>query len=149
MPNKPAHNKIFVVDLTEEEKNTLLDLTKKGNLSARKLKRANILLLAHDQKTDREIAEALHCSIPTIERTRKRFVEEGSLAGALNEKPRPGMKAILDDKGEIILATIVESKPPAGRKRWTLKLLADRLVELEVADTISRDTVRRTLKKIN
>lgn len=139
-------NKIYVVDLTEEERTFLLDFINRGTQSARKLRRARTLLLADEGKTDREIAEALHTSTPTVQRTRRRFVE-GGLARALNEDPRPGAGKKLDAKGEAVLETLARSEPPPGRKRWTLQLLADRLVELKVVDSISDETVRRELKK--
>ena len=138
--------KIYVVDLKEEERTSLLDLIKKGEHSARKLNRARILLLADEGKTDREIAEALHTGTATVQRTRQRFVE-GNLDGALNERPRPGARKKLDEKGEAVLETLASSKPPDGRKRWTLQLLADRLVALKVVDSISHETVRQEVKK--
>jgi transposase len=97
-------------------------------------------------KTDGEIAEALHTGTATVQRTRQRFVE-GNLEGALNERPRPGGQKKLDEKGEAILETLAHSQPPEGRKRWTLQLLADRLVELKVVDSISYETVRQEVKK--
>lgn len=139
-------NKIYVVDLTEEERTFLLDFINRGTQSARKLRRARTLLLADEGKTDREIAEALHTSTPTVQRTRRRFVE-GGLARALNEDPRPGAGKKLDAKGEAVLEALARSEPPEGRKRWTLQLLADRLVELKVVDSISDETVRQELKK--
>ena len=139
-------NKIYVVDLTEEERTFLLDFINRGTQSARKLRRARTLLLADEGKTDREIAEALHTSRPTVQRTRRRFVE-GGLARALNEDPRPGAGKKLDAKGEAVLEALARSEPPEGRKRWTLQLLADRLVELKVVDSISDETVRQALKK--
>jgi transposase len=140
--------KIYIVDLTEEERACLLALIKSGQHSARKLTRARILLLADEGKTDQEIAEALHTSTPTVQRTRQRFVE-GNLEGALNERPRLGGRKSkkLDERGEAILETLACSEPPAGRKSWTLQLLADKLVALKVVDSISYETVRRELKK--
>jgi len=138
--------KIYIVDLTEEERTYLLDLIKSGEHSARKLNRARILLLADEGKADREISEALHTSTPTVQRTRQRFVE-GNLDRALNEDPRPGARKKLDERGEALLETLARSTPPEGRKRWTLQLLADRLVELRAANTISYETVRQELKK--
>jgi transposase len=135
--------KRYIVDLTEEERASLLDLIKSGKHAARKLNRARILLLADEGKPDSEIAEALHTGIATVQRTRQRFVED-NLEGALHERPRPGQPCKLDEKGAAILAT---SKPPEGRKRWTLELLADRLVQLKLVDDISYETVRRGLKK--
>jgi hypothetical protein len=81
-----------------------------------------------------------------VQRTRQRFVE-GGLDRALNEDPRPGERKRLDEKGEALLETLAKSEPPEGRKRWTLQLLADRLVELKVVESISYETVRQVLKK--
>ena len=139
-------NKIYVVDLTDEERESLLNLISRGTQSVRKIKRAHILLLADEGQTDQEIAQALHTSKSTVQRTRRRFVM-GSLERALNEDPRLGASRKLDDKGEAVLATLAQSKPPEGRKRWTLQLLSDRLVELKVVDSISRETVRGVLHK--
>lgn len=139
-------NKIYVVDLTEEERGILLELINQGNRPARKVKRAHILLLADKGKTDKEIVEALHTSVPTVQRTRRRFVE-GNLDRALNEDPRPGASKKLDEKGEAVLEMLARSQPPTGQKRWTLQMLADRLVELKAVDTISYETVRQELKK--
>jgi transposase len=138
--------KIYIVDLTHEERTTLLDLIKSGEHSARKINRSHILLLADEGKTDKEIAKVLHTGSATVQRTRQRFVE-ANLEGALNERPRPGAQRKLNEKGEAVLETLARSKPPTGRKRWTLQLLADRLVELKVVDSISHETVRRELKK--
>ena len=140
--------KIYCVDLTDEERNHLLQLIKSGEHSARKLNRAHILLLADDGRKDREIAQSLHSSVPTVQRTRQRFVE-GGLDGALNERPRPGgrIRKKLDEKGLALLETLAHSKPPEGQKRWTMQLLADRLVELRMVDSISDETVRKELKK--
>jgi transposase len=138
--------KIYIVDLTKEERAHLLDFIKSGKHAARKLNRARILLLADEGKADGEIAKALHTGTATVQRTRQRFVE-GNLAGALNERPRPGGQKKLDGKAEAILETLAHSKPPEGRKRWTLQLLADRLVQLKVVGSISYETVRQELKK--
>ena len=138
--------KIYIVDLTEKERAYLLDFIKSGEKSARKLNRARILLLADENKSDREIAEVLHTGASTVQRTRQRFVE-GNLEGALNERPRQGRSKGLDEKGEVILETLAHSKPPEGRKRWTLQLLADRLVQLKVVASISYETVRQEVKK--
>jgi transposase len=138
--------KIYIVDLTEEERTFLLKFIKSGKHSARKINRARILLLADEGRTDLEIAEALHTSIPTVQRTRQRFVE-GNLEHALHERRRPGGRRKLDGKGTALLIALAHSEPPAGRKSWTMQLLADRLVELEIVDIISDETVRRELKK--
>lgn len=137
---------IYHVTLTEEERESLLKLIRTGKPSARKVNRARILLLADEGKPDREIQAALHTSRSTIERTRKRFVE-GNLDGALNEKPRSGAPRKLDGKQEAYLVALACSPPPSGRVRWTLQLLADRLVQLGVVEEISGETVRLRLKK--
>ena len=138
--------KKYVVDLTEVERQQLLDLTKKGKVSARKLTRAHILLLADEARDDKAIAAALHVSVPTVERIRNRFVT-GNLEHALNEQTHPGARRKLDGKREAFLVATACSTPPDGRSRWTMQLLADKLVELKQVDSISDDTVRRTLKK--
>jgi len=140
--------KIYCIDLTAEERDHLLKLIKSGERSARRINRARILLLADDGKTDPEIAEALHTSRPTVQRIRKRFVE-GGLDNALHERPRIGgrLRKKLDEKGLAVLETLARSKPPAGRKRWTMQLLADRLVELQIVVRISDETVRKECKK--
>jgi transposase len=140
--------KKYIVDLTEAERQQLLDLVKKGKVSARKLNRAHILLQAADGATDVAIAAALHIGPATVERTRKRFVE-GNLDWALNEKQRPGARRKLDGKQEALLVATACSTPPGGRDHWTMQLLADKLVALQVVESISDETVRRTLKKTN
>jgi transposase len=95
---------------------------------------------------DAAIAVALHLGIATVERVRKRFVEEG-LEVALCERPRPGAQRKLDSKQEAFLIALACSTPPEGRTSWTMQLLADQLIELRVIDAISDETVRRTLKR--
>jgi transposase len=139
--------KVYVVDLTKEEKAKLLEVVGKGEARARKMNRAHILLLADEARTDKDIAEALHTSPSTVERTRRRFVQ-GALEHALKEKsPRPGGRRKLDGHQEAYLVALACSDPPEGKKRWSMQLLADRLVELEIVEEISDETVRRTLKK--
>jgi transposase len=138
--------KKYIVNLSDNEREELLALTKSGEISARKLKRAQMLLLADEGQRDTEIAAVLKTGLRTVERTRRRFVLEG-LHPALNEKPRPGARAKLDAKGEAVLEMLAKSKPPEGKKRWTLQLLADRLVELQVVEEISDETVRSIVKK--
>ena len=138
--------KKYIVELLAEERTQLLDLIKKGTVSARKLTRAHILLRADEDATDDTIALALHVNRSTVERTRKRFVE-GNLDLALAERPRPGGKRSLDAKQEAFLIATTCSAPPAGQLRWTMQLLADELVALGRVPTISDETVRRTLKK--
>lgn len=138
--------KIYIVDLTAAEREQLLELTSQGQTAARKLKRAQILLLADEGRKDETIAEVLHVGRATVERIRKRFVLEG-LEVALSERPRPGGQRKLGPKGEAVLAQLAKSEPLAGRTRWTMELLAKRLVELKVVESISDETVRKVLKK--
>jgi transposase len=121
-------------------------LTHKGLVKARKLKRAMILLKADEGLTDPQIMAALNVSRPTVERIRKRYIE-GGLEKALNEDPRPGQRRKLDGRGEAHLIALACSQPPAGHDHWTLRLLAGKLVKLDVVEAISYETVRRTLKK--
>jgi transposase len=138
--------KRYIVTLTEDERTCLLALTKKGKIAARKLTRAHILLQADTGDMDAAIAAALHVSIATVERVRKRCVEEG-LEAALNERPRPGGQRKLNGKQEAFLIALACSTPPEGRTSWTMQLLAHQLVERRAIDAISDETVRRTLKK--
>ncbi len=138
--------KVYVVDLTREEKTELLELVSKGEARARKMNRAHILLLAEEGRTDKDIAEALHTSPSTVERTRRRLVE-GGLEHALKESPRPGGRRKLDGHQEAYLVALACSDPPEGKKRWSMQMLADKLVELEVVEGISDETIRRTLKR--
>lgn len=138
--------KQYIVDLTPDERSELVALTSKGELRARKMKRAQILLKADQGATDAEIVAALRVSRPCVERLRKRFVE-GGLARGLNEAPRPGKTPKLNGKQEARLIAEACSAPPEGHKRWTLQLLADRVVALELAEAFSYEAVRRVLKK--
>jgi transposase len=140
--------KKYHVTLTESERADLLALTKKGKVPARKLVRAQALLHADAGWTDLAISEALHLGTATIERLRKRFVDDG-VEAALTERPRPGARRKLDGAAEATLIAWACSAPPEERSTWTMQLLADKLVELDVVDTISDETVRRTLKKTN
>ena len=140
--------KKYIVTLTHEEREKLHALIQKGNVKARKLNRAHILLLADEGEADETIAEMLHTTPSTVQRTRQRFVEE-SFEAALHERRRPGKARILQGRQEAFLVALACTPPPTGRKRWTMELLADRLVELRILETISDETVRRTLKKTN
>ncbi len=139
--------KKYIVTLTTEERDALLALTKRGRIAARKVNRAHILLQADAGVTDETIAQALHAGLATVERVRKRFVEQGPEA-ALTERPRPGGKRRLDGRTEAFLVALACSIPPDERKCWTMQLLADKLVDLTDIDKVSADTVRRALKKM-
>jgi len=138
--------KRHIVKLTDEERERLLSLVRKGTLSARRLARAHILLQADEGVLDADIAASLHVGTATVERVRKRFAEDG-LERALQEKPRPGGLRRLNGKHEAFLVALACSAPPEGHAHWTMQLLAERLVRLELVPTISDETVRRTLKK--
>jgi hypothetical protein len=143
--------KKYIVRLTDEERSELEALVSKGKAAAHKIRRANILLKADADGpawTDRQIAEAFSCVIHTAENVRRRCVLEG-LPAALERKKqvRPSRQRKLDGEGEARLIALACSSPPEGRERWTLRLLADELVRLEVVDSISPQTVQATLKK--
>jgi transposase len=138
--------KKYIVALPAEERTELLGLLKHGTLSARKLTRAHILLLADEGHTDEQIAASLHTGLSTVARTRQRWVEAG-LDSALHERPRPGRVPCLDERANAHLVALACSDPPEGRSTWTMQLLADELVVLAVVDSVSDETVRRALKK--
>lgn len=140
--------KKYIINLTDEEHQALVDMTGKGEIKARKMKRAMILLKGDEGMTDPQIMAAINVSRPTVERIRKRFVT-GGLEKALNEDPRPGQKRKLDGRGEAQLIAIACSQAPAGHDHWALRLLADKLVELGVVESISHEAVRQMLKKTN
>lgn len=138
--------KVYVVELIDAERRELFTLIHVGTTRARMVNRAQILLHADEGKPDQEIAAALHTSESTVGRIRKRFVEDG-LPGALHEVVRPGGVRKLNGEQEAHLVALACSDPPSGRGEWTMQLLADRLVTLGVVETISDETVRRTLKR--
>jgi transposase len=137
--------KKYVVDLTTEERTTLEHLLQKGKSSARKLVRARILLQADEGFTDEEIATTLDVGIATVERLRQRFVEMN--LEALNDRPRPGGQCKLTGKQEAHLIAVACTPAPPGQGRWTLQLLAERVVALGFVPSIARETVRQVLKK--
>ncbi len=144
--------KRYRVTLTEEERLDLQRMVSVGKAAARKLMRARVLLLADQTeggpaKSDPEIAEALSCGRATIERLRKQFVEEG-LQTVLQPKPSTRIyEKKMDGRTEAHLIALACGAPPAGRSRWTLRLLGDQMVGLGYLDSLSHETVRRTLKK--
>ena len=139
--------KKYLVTLTDEERTQLEQLLRGGKAATRKVTRARILLKASDGWQDQRIAEALNVGRATVERTHQRFVEEN--LAALDERPRPGNKPKLDAKAEARLIAEACSAAPEGRERWTLQLLAERVVQLQLADSYSYEAVRRVLKKTN
>jgi len=147
-------NKYYVVELTSEERKQLKRLISIGKTAAYKQRHARILLLADEgagskPTTDEQIAEAVNCGVATIERLRKRFIEEGLEAALERHKSSRRYERKLDGDGEAHLIALACGDPPDGYKRWTLRILADRMVELEYVDSLSYQTVRRTLKKTN
>ena len=144
-------NKKYIVRLTEAERAVCEATVEKETGKSEKLRRAAILLKADADGpawNDAKIAEAVGCRTRTVENARQAFVLEG-FAGALVRKKRatPPTPKLLDGAGEAKLIAMRLGKPPAGFGRWTLRLLADRMVELEVVESISPETVRQTLKK--
>ena len=144
-------HKRYVVALKGEERASLERLIAAGTAPARKLTHARILLKADAQPqgpgwVDERIAEAVEVSQPTVARVRRQYVEEGVEAALNRRAPRREYRRKLDGEQEARLLAVVCSKPPEGEARWTLRLLADKLVELEVVDEVSYQTVRRVLK---
>ncbi len=140
--------KKYVVSLSNEERFQLQAMISTGRSAARKLSHARILLLADTAeggRTDREIVAAVGVSVRTVQRVRERFVEEGFEA-ALNPKSRPRIVSKLE-KVEADLIELAKSDPPPGRKRWTLRLLADQAVQWQYLDGLSHESVRQVLKK--
>ena len=142
--------KQYRVGLTDEERAELLLLVRRGTAPARVIRRAHILLRASDDAQDADTARALSTSAATVARTRERFATAPAaerLRRALYDRPRPGAAAKLGPKQEAFLVALACSGAPEGRTYWTMQLLADRLVALEVVEAISDETVRRALKK--
>jgi transposase len=136
----------YVVDLSEEERACLESMLRKGKSSARMQTRARILLKANDGTLNQDIMHALDVSETMVYRARQRFVEEG-LEAALRDKPRPGQKPKLDDKQRAHLIAVACSDAPDGHDHWTLRLLANKVVELGFAEAFSHEGVRGVLKK--
>lgn len=147
-------SKLYRVKLTDEERLELKEIVSKGKAAAHKQTHARILLLSDENsasglKKDKEIVGALDTSLRSVERVRQRFVEEG-FERAINPKPQTKYRSKnLDGAGEAFLVAMACSKAPEGQADWTLQLLADRLVECNITENISYETVRRTLKKTN
>jgi transposase len=136
----------YAVTLSEEERTGWLRFINTGDTGARHLKRAHMLLLAAEGKRDREIAQALHGSLQTVRNIRKKYAA-GGLETALHDRPRPGGARKLTPKGEATLIALACSAPPEERPSWTMQLLADKWIALDVVEMLSDETVQRTLKK--
>jgi transposase len=146
--------KKYIIELTSEERQRLLALISSGKGAARKLTHARILLKADGGGDgpgwkDSAIAESLDVGTASIERVRKQFVEEGLDAALVRRTSRRVYRRKLDGDDEAHLIALACSDPPAGRGRWTLRLLAERMVTLEYVESVSKDTVHRVLKKTN
>ena len=144
--------KKYIVTLTEEERRLLQTMLSRGKAAARKLVHARILLKADASPgspawNDDQIAEGLDVGRATVERVRREFVEEGFEAALERRKPRRQYQRKLDGDGEAHLIALACGQAPEGRRRWTLRLLADRMVQLEQVDHLSYETVREVLKK--
>lgn len=138
--------KKYHVELSGDERSELEALVGKGQHSAREMRRALVLLAAAEGEKDEDIAAKVRTTANTVARIRRRFAE-GGLANALKERPRPGKPRQFDGRQEAYVIALACSDPPEGYARWTLRLLAGRLVELEFVDEISHHTVGRVLKR--
>ena len=144
-------NKKYIVRLNDEERQQLIDLTSTGRAAAYKIKHANILLQVDangPNQADHDVTKTFHCHVNTVRNVRQRFVEQG-LEAALARKPQeqPSRQQVLDGSQEARLIALRCSEPPEGHSQWTLRLLADQLVALDIVETISHETVRQALKK--
>ena len=147
--------KKYIVELTSEEQKELYELVSKGKAAARKITHARVLLQVDESEagpawTAKQISEAFGIHTNTVYGIRQRFVEQG-LHAALErkKKDRPSRKRIVDGEVEAHLIALRCGEPPQGRNQWNLRLLADKLVELEIVPGISHETVRQTLKKMS
>jgi transposase len=147
-------NKIYKVTLTPDERQELIEVVSTGKSNAAKIKHANILLAVDEVEnaplTDQEVAKRFHCHAKTVYNIRERFVMQG-LEAALERKKRetPPTPPIFDGRAEARLIAVACSTPPEGRNGWTLQLLADKCIELNIVETTSHETVRTVLKKTN
>jgi len=146
--------KIYKVTLEKEEREELTALVNKGKGRARRMRRARILLMADEAQEnggwkDADIAKALGAHVRTVERTRQKCVEMGIDAALNHTRPKKTRSKVLDGEAEARLVQLACSEAPDGREDWSMQLLADKLIELEVVETVSRETVRTTLKKMN
>ncbi len=138
----------YKVELTQSERSALIETSGRGKPLARTVKRVLALLKADEGLADREVAEAVSISAATVARVRRRFVEEG-LEAAINDRPRSGRERKLSGRQEAHLVAIACSNAPEGHTNWTLQLLANQVVAMEFAGSISLETVRQILKKTN
>jgi len=142
-------NTKYMVVLSEEQRQHLEKITSSGNISARQMKRAQILLKSDGAVnwSYKRIMEASDVSAVTIAAVRKAYIEQGLEIALQRKKPDREYEHVLDGEGEAHLIALACSEPPSGRKRWSLRLLQDRFVKLGHVDDISYETIRRALKK--
>lgn len=140
-----GRQQLYAVKLSHEEREDLKMITRIGQAPARIIRRAQLLLWSDEGKEDQEIVRLLGCAPMTVSSTRERWVREKRL----EDLPRKGVKRLLDAKQESLVIALACSDAPEGRSDWTMQLLANKLVELKVVDSISDETVRRVLKKTN
>lgn len=145
-------SKKYVVDLTEAERSQCEQLLKKGKNSAEQVQRARILLksdVGGANWKDKEIAEALDCSVSTVEKIRQRFVERGFEQALYRKRPKkPSQSRLLDGDQEAQIIAMRCGEPPAGYGQWSLRLLSKTVVERKICEHVSHETIRKTLKKI-
>jgi len=146
--------KIYRVKLTKAEREELTALVNKGKGKASRLRRARILLMADEAQEgggwkDADIAKALGAYVRTVERTRQKCVEIGLEAALNHKRHQKKRKTLFDGASEAKLAQLACSQAPDGHEKWSMQMLADKLIELEVVETVSKETVRTTLKKMN
>lgn len=139
--------RIQPITLSTEEQNELKTIVNQGSHSARTIKRAQILLHSHADKKPTEIAEWLDVCLSTVYNTRHRYLDEG--LAALSEKARSGQPGKLDLRQQAQVTVLACSEAPPGHARWTVRLLADRVVKTEIVDRIAPETIRQFLKKTN
>lgn len=148
-----ANKKKYRVKLSTAQRERLKDLTSSGTIKVRVYKRARVLLLSDENreggsKSGSQIAKAVDVSLATVQRVRRQFVQSG-LQAALSEKPRSGAPRKFNERDRAKITALACVKPPQGHARWTLRLLAEKMVELELVESISHDTVDKVLKKTN
>lgn len=145
--------KKYIVELTAEERQQLRELVSKGKAMARKIQHAQILLKADQSRavgwTDERIAEAYGVSVLTVGRIRQRLVEHGFEDALVRRQHKRTPRCKIDGEAEAKMVAIACSPPPKGRRRWTIRLLAEKMIELKIVDSVGRETVRKTLKKTN
>ena len=147
-------SKRYKVSLTEAEREELIGLVNKGKGQASRLRRARVLLMADEAQEgggfkDADIAKALNAQVRTVERIRQKWVQEGIEAALNHTQPTKTRGKVLDGAAEARLTQLACTEAPDGHERWSMQMLADKLIELEVVETVSRETVRTTLKKMN